>query len=244
MTGQTQRIKSYWTARAHDFAAVRVNELHDAISDRWTEEICARLPGNRPLDILDAGTGTGYFAVLLSRLGHRLTGIDLTPAMLDEADRIAGQAGVSPTFLVMDAQALRFDDAVFDAVVTRNLTWTLPDPEQAYREWFRVLRPGGVLLNFDADYAQNVRNENQKASETNAEGVYGHIGITPALSRENAEITLSMPAAGHRRPEWDAALAKEIGFAACGADLAAGARILRERDLADAPLFLFWAVKG
>ena len=36
--------------------------------------------------------------------------------------------------------------------LVRNLTWTLLRPEVAYAEWYRGLRPGGVLLNFDADY--------------------------------------------------------------------------------------------
>ena len=244
MVEKEERVRRYWTARAHDFGTVRKNELRDEISGRWTAEICARFPGDGPLDILDVGTGTGYFAILLSRLGHRLTGVDLTASMLEEARQAAGAEGVAPVFRLMDAQALDFPDGSFDAVVTRNLTWTLPNPEKAYREWFRVLRPGGVLINFDADYARNVRNGNQKASATTASGVYGHVGVTPELSRENAEITLSMPAADHERPAWDGELAEKTGFAAWEADLTAGARILRERDLSDAPLFLFAAVKG
>ena len=239
----TERVMDYWTVRAHDFAAVRKNELHDAISARWVGEMEKYLPGSSGLDILDVGTGTGYFAILLSRKGHRLTGIDLTPAMIEEAGRLAADSGAAPRLLVMDAQATTFDDGSFDAVITRNLTWTLPDPAKAYREWFRILRPGGVLLNFDADYARNVRNQNQRESYIRNTGVYGHIGITPELSRENAEITLSMPAGSAVRPDWDLRLIREAGFSVCGADPDAGKRILRERDLSDAPLFLIWAQK-
>ena len=236
------RVENYWTARARDFGTVRKNELNDAISGRWLEEFRAELPAG-PLDILDVGTGTGYFAILLSREGHRVTGVDLTPAMIREARETAAQYGVSPVFALMDAQALAFPDGSFDAVVTRNLTWTLPSPETAYAEWFRVLRPGGVLLNFDADYARNVRNRNQKESHTTSSGVYGHVGITPELSRENAEITLSMPAAGHVRPAWDIELLYRAGFALCSADPSAGRRVLRDRDLSDAPLFRITARK-
>ena len=243
MAGISKRVEAYWTKRAHDFNTVRLNELHDEISDRWLDEMTSHFPPGRKLDILDAGTGTGYFAILLSKAGHRVTGVDLTPAMLAEAVRTARSEGVSPVFIRMDAQATDFPDESFDAVVSRNLTWTLPDPEAAYREWRRVLRPGGVLLNFDAAYAENVRNHNQRISRVTEKDVYGHVGVTPALSRENAEITLAVPAGSHARPAWDLELAKAAGFSCAEADESAGKRILREKDLPDAPMFLLRAVK-
>ena len=88
-----------------------------------------------------------------------MTAVDYTPAMLEEAKRNAGAYRDSIHFLQMDAQKLTFADETFDVVISRNLTWTLPDPEKAYKEWFRVLRPGGVLLNFDANYAEHIRSE-------------------------------------------------------------------------------------
>ena len=243
MTEITRRIEHYWTQRAHDFNTVRRNELHDDISRRWLAEMGAYLPRDRALDILDAGTGTGYFAILLSKAGHRVTGVDLTPAMLEEALATARAEGVDVCFAQMDVQALDFPDASFDAVVTRNLTWTLPDPAAAYREWRRVLRPGGVLLSFDANYAENVRNQNQWRSRVTEKGVYGHCGMTPALSEENAEITLTVPASRHARPDWDLELARAAGFAEVHVDASAGARILQEKDLPDAPMFLLSATK-
>ena len=52
----------------------------------------------------------------------------------------------------MDAQNLEFEDDVFDVVISRNLTWNLKDPKRAYEEWCRVLKPGGVMINLDANY--------------------------------------------------------------------------------------------
>ena len=237
------RVKDYWTVRAKDFGTVRKNELKDEISQRWLSEIQSRLPQGGSLRILDVGTGTGYFAILLSGLGHRVTGIDLTPAMLEEAREECTMMGAEAEFLEMDAQRLSFPDNDFDVVLSRNLTWTLPDPEQAYREWFRVLKPGGVLLNFDADYASNVRNQNQKASYIRPDEAYGHCGITRELERENAEITLSMPASRITRPLWDLETLKRIGFSDVNVDAAAGERILGFRDLSDAPMFLLAGTK-
>lgn len=239
----TRRVQDYWTQRTKDFLTVRMNELQSELSSRWLAEMDPYLPRGGALDILDAGTGVGYFAILLAQRGHRVTGIDLTPSMLAEGEAAAAQFGVSVRFLRMDVQKTDFPEGSFDVVVSRNVTWTLPDPEAAYREWRRVLRPGGVLLNFDAGYADNVRNQNQKKSRIGSDGAYGHLGITPALSEENAEITLAMPASRHRRPQWDCKLAEKAGFAEWSFDEEVGKRVLREKDLEDAPLFLFRAVK-
>ncbi len=240
----TKRVENYWTRRADSFSAIRKNELRDPISLRWLEEMHRYLPPGDPLRILDVGTGTGYFAILLAGEGHTLTGVDLTAAMLAEAEETARQLKLTIDFRHMDAQETSFPDGSFDALVTRNLTWTLPDPAKAYLEWHRLLKPGGVLLNFDADYAQNVRDQNQRESHTTRTGVYGHVGVTPALAAENASITLAMPASRHQRPEWDLELLRASGFSDCGADRSVGRRVLGERDLSDAPLFLVWGRKS
>lgn len=235
-------VLDYWTVRAHDFGIVRRNEISDGVSERWGAELDALLP-QRKLRILDVGTGTGYFAVLLGAKGHDVTGIDLTPAMIDEATALSVELGISAHFEVMDAQNLSFPNESFDAVVTRNLTWTLPEPKRAYSEWLRVLKPGGILLNFDANYGDNVRNNEKNGTHLPEGEVYGHCGMTPELEEKNARITLSMPMSQRLRPEWDSELLKTLGCTDCGFDKSIGARILRENDLADAPMFLIWARK-
>src|SRR5690606_36877543 len=57
-------------------------------------------------------------------------------------------------FHLADAEHTRLTDAGFDAIVCRHLVWTLTDPVAAFREWHRLLKPGGVLLFFDGDWAQ------------------------------------------------------------------------------------------
>lgn len=235
-------VLDYWTVRAHDFGIVRRNEIRDGVSERWSTALDALLP-QRKLRILDVGTGTGYFAVLLGAKGHDVTGIDLTPAMIDEATALSAELGILAHFEVMDAQNLSFPNESFDAVVTRNLTWTLPEPKRAYSEWLRVLKPGGILLNFDANYGDNVRNNEKNGTHLPEGEVYGHCGMTPELEEKNARITLSMPMSQRLRPEWDAELLKTLGCSDCGFDKTIGARILRENDLADAPMFLIWARK-
>ena len=238
-----QRVRHYWTLRSHDFGAVRKNELENEMGRRWCRELGSLLPKKENLRILDVGTGTGFFAVLLAQAGHEVEGVDLTPAMLEEARAIAAQRDLDIVFREMDAQALTYAEESFDVVLSRNLTGTLPEPERAYREWFRVLKPGGVLLNFDADYAANVRSHSVQNCKVAPDSPYGHIGMTDALQRENDEITLSMDI-GQLRPAWDMRVLRRIGFSDCRADAAVGQRILRELDLTHAPMFGIWARKA
>lgn len=237
-----QRVKKYWTQRSHDFGTVRKNELENEMGQRWLHEIQRFLPEGRKLDILDVGTGTGFFAVLLAQQGHRVEGIDLTPAMLEEARRLAKQRNLDITFREMDAQNLEYPNDSFDVVISRNLTWTLPDPERAYTEWFRVLKPGGVLLNFDANYASHVRSHSTQNRKVAPDSPYGHIGMTEALQQENDDITLSMDI-GQSRPEWDRQVLTRIGFGGCQTDKHVGQRLLGELDLTTAPMFGIMAQK-
>ena len=236
------RVVRYWTERSHDFGTIRKNELHNDMGRRWLAELEARLPRRTPLNILDVGTGTGFFAILMARLGHRVTGIDLTPAMLEEASAMASGLGLDIAFRQMDAQKLDFPDDTFDVVLSRNLTWTLPEPGKAYAQWHRVLKPGGLLLNFDADYAENVRSESAQNCSVAPDSPYGHVGMTEALVEENNAITLAMDV-GKARPEWDVSVLQKLGFAHCRTDLTVGRRVLGEADLVNAPMFGIYARK-
>lgn len=236
-----QRVKNYWTARSHDFGTVRKNELESDMGKRWLEEIERHLPQGK-LDILDVGTGTGFFAILLARLGHRVTGIDLTPAMIAESRALAGSMDLDIDFRQMNAQELSFEEERFDVVISRNLTWTLPEPQKAYSQWYRVLKKGGVLLNYDADYAENVRSESTQNCSVAPDSPYGHVGMTERLKEENDAITLALDI-GKKRPEWDAQVLRELGVRACSTDLRVGARVLGASDLVNAPMFGIFARK-
>ena len=61
-----KRVQRYWTQRSHDFGTVRRNELEDEMGRKWFQELEKHLPENGKLKVLDVGTGTGFFAVLLA----------------------------------------------------------------------------------------------------------------------------------------------------------------------------------
>ena len=100
-----------------------------------------------------------FFAIALARHNYHVTAVDYTPAMLEKAKENAGVLSGRIAFRQMDAQALSFDDNAFDVIVTRNLTWNLERPDVAYKEWYRVLKKSGVLLNFDAGWYEYLFDE-------------------------------------------------------------------------------------
>ena len=100
-----------------------------------------------------------------------------------------------------------------------------------------------MLLNFDAEYAANVRSHSEQNCKVAPDSPYGHIGMTDALQQENDAITLSMDI-GQLRPAWDLQILRSIGFSDCQTDPTVGRRILGELDLTHAPMFGILAKKS
>ena len=200
-----QRIENYWNERSKKFSEVRKIELSGADFSAWQKIISENLPDKKNLKILDVGTGAGFFAILLSKLGNEVTGIDMSEKMLEEAKKISADFNCSINFLKMDAQILNFPDKTFDVVISRNLTWTLPDAMEAYREWSRVLKIGGKILNFDSDCGKN--NFVKKSDSKDV-----HADISENLIQECNAIKNSLKITTHRRPKFDADFLKSINF--------------------------------
>jgi ubiquinone/menaquinone biosynthesis C-methylase UbiE len=76
----------------------------------------------------------------------QLTGIDLSPAMLEIARRRASEMGIDADLRVGDAQALEFEDSTFDTIVITLALCSIPDERKAVAEAWRVLRPSGRML--------------------------------------------------------------------------------------------------
>jgi ubiquinone/menaquinone biosynthesis C-methylase UbiE len=99
-------------------------------------------------DTLEIGVGTGLNLALYPS-DITLTAIDLTPEMLERTRARATAIGRATTLREADATDLPFPDASFDTVTSTLTLCTIPNPEQAVREAWRVLRPGGELRFFE-----------------------------------------------------------------------------------------------
>lgn len=234
-----ERIVNYWTKRSSGFQEQRRAELHSSMAQRWQKEIEKYLPEGK-LKILDVGCGSGFFTILLAKMGYEVTGIDLTPDMVQCARELAEEEKTECSFQVMDAEKLDFSDESFDVVISRNLTWTLPHAEEAYGEWLRVLKKGGCLLNFDANYGAADARDTSSLPENHA-----HNKLGGDMMAECEEIKRQLPISSRMRPAWDVEILSRLGTEKLSLDMGISPRIYVEKDefYNPDPMFLLEAEK-
>lgn len=241
-------IQAYWGRRAESFSA----DVSMEDSDRWMDVIQKEIPGPQNIRVLDIGTGPGFFAIGLAKRGYNVTAVDLTPEMLAKARENAGPYADSIHFLQMDAQHLDFVDNQFDVITTRNLVWNLEDPGKAYKEWFRVLRPGGVLLNFDANWYRYLFDEETNGEKILTENHLKEEGKTSQFdayeeSDQMEEIARHLKISRLSRPMTDLALLDRAGFSRVTADKNIWEKVWSEQEqdwYRFTPCFMVKAHKG
>lgn len=96
-------------------------------------------------EMLDVATGSGNVAIPAASRGAKVTGLDLTPELLEVARRRAQENGVQVNFIEGDAEALPFADGSFDVVTSCFGVIFAPRHEQAASELVRVARAGGKV---------------------------------------------------------------------------------------------------
>jgi ubiquinone/menaquinone biosynthesis C-methylase UbiE len=129
----------------------RAAPTYDRVGDSYHGYFAERLihltgpPGDA--DLLDIACGRGAVLLAAAERGvGRLTGIDVSPKMIELARSDLGAGGLTDVDLrVMDAEHLDFADASFDVVTAAFVLFFLPDPGQAAAEFHRVLRAGGTV---------------------------------------------------------------------------------------------------
>lgn len=147
-----------WDARAQ--AYTERNDLLLRTSEqqqKWSKLLQALLDHQTEAEVLDVGTGPGFLALQMAKMGYRTSGVDLSTEMLRIAMEKARTMKLRCTFIHADAEALPFAVASFDVVVSRHLLGALSFPERAFTEWKRVLKPGGKVVVMDGD--RMARNE-------------------------------------------------------------------------------------
>lgn len=149
-------IQKRWKASAEGYSeGVRRDLAKNA--EKWRDYINNKVGLKPKMNILDTCCGPGFLSILLSGSGRKVIGADECDEMLEEAEKNAEMFGASVKFKKMDCHKLEFPDEHFDMVISRNSLWTMYNPGEAYREWVRVLKPGGRLVIFESSWCMEYR---------------------------------------------------------------------------------------
>ena len=255
-------LGDYWNGRAQSYSNGVVGELADERKLLWSAALekatrgivlDAAMAGRKPL-ACDLGCGPGFFSILLSELGFSVEAVDASPSMVGHAqDNIAQAVPVGDvTFHVCDLLSLPFPDDTFDLCVSRNVTWLMRDPQGAYAEWLRVLKPGGKLIAYDANWYRYLVDPTVAArraadqSENVLEGWDEEAQATSDEEKRCEELARSLPLTPVLRPAWDLQALEALGVSQCSADEDAWQHVWTENEqlyYGSTPTFMVEAVK-
>ena len=273
------RASGYSEVNQEELAGVQRGNWSAFLQQEIREAFPGRTPGE--IRILDIGAGPGFFSIILAEMGYQVVAADFAERMLEEAYANAkaslpeiaedlwedgeeeewkarkrgylrsASLGGEISFRQENAMSLTFPEGSFDVVLSRNLTWNLPEPETAYRDWLRVLKTDGLLMVFDANwYRYLVDSEKKHAYDKDRERV-AEKGLGDYNIGENfdqmEEIARSMPMTERIRPAWDQDLLRRYGAKDISVAEDIGQRVYSEKEkvnYASTPMFMVKAKKS
>jgi SAM-dependent methyltransferase len=143
-------LRAWWDEDAAAYDASPGHSLSDPVEAAAWRAVLASLLPLAPLRVLDVGAGTGAMSLLAAELGHDVTALDLSGAMLAKAKEKAAGRSLDVTFVV--GQAEEPPPGPFDVVMARHVVWTLPEPADTLAVWRGAVRPGGRLVIFEGSW--------------------------------------------------------------------------------------------
>ncbi|MCJ7840868.1 class I SAM-dependent methyltransferase [Lederbergia sp. NSJ-179] len=213
---QIKRHQSYWDNSTEIYDEIIQEELSGFKKDAWIHILQEHLQNKRPLQILEMGTGPGFFAILLAKMGHEVTALDFSENMIKAAKKNASDNRVFVHFVHTSTESPFSSTDTYDVIISRNVTWTLHFPEKTYTEWYKWLKEEGRLLIFDANWniglANRVHGEIYQSDIERAKKLGFLTYDNQELFDEGDDISKNLPMTFAMRPDWDKAVLSQLGF--------------------------------
>ena len=188
-----------------------------AIGQAWKQLLLKHIPLPAGSRVLDAGCGNGFLSILLAQMGWQVTALDQSRTALEKAKENAKKFGVEDriSFCWSDTVETPLEEASFDAVLSRNASTLFLQPYACYAEWYRLLKKGAWVVNYDANWlsplwddtlARIFMEDEEKLREQVAD-------YTDMYHDRFALLKLSQyPLAYEKRPAWDVDTCTRLGF--------------------------------
>ena len=243
-----ESMARYWSQDAENYGNIIQDELASFRVEAWQKLLREKMPADTHR-VLDLGCGPAFFSIILAKMGLEVTGVDCAEGMLAQARQLIGLTGVSVDLQQMDINHLDFAAGSFDVIVSRNVTWTLSNPWQVYEECKRLLRPGGRLLLFDANWNMPLYDDDMaRRAENRRQECLSQYGDALETADEVTEPLdpLQLPLSGTKRPYWDVELLRSMGFGEVHAEFDLTERLWDEKErllYGETPLFGVFATK-
>lgn len=188
------RLQSFWDLDAEVYDRSPTHAGTDPVeAAAWRAALDRHLPP-APSRILDVGAGTGAISLMLAELGHHVTALDLSPAMLSRLRDKAAHRGLDVE--VIEGPATDPPPGPFDAVVERHVLWTMPDPVAALIAWRGV---ASRLVSYESIHGT------RGMSRTLRHAVAGSLRRISGVPHDHhaeyePDLLASLPLAGRMRP--------------------------------------------
>ena len=156
--GRLAKEQNFWKAAAEGYDEWITNDFQDQYEVNWnilTKYI------DPTLRVLDVGCGLGDLSIRISQQCHEVWGVDVTPEMIQIAEKKVALEPANVNFEQADACDLPFENHCFDTVMSVNALQTMIQPEMALKEMNRVLKPGGELLLITYCYGDSTLSDNE-----------------------------------------------------------------------------------
>ncbi|MBR3182475.1 MAG: class I SAM-dependent methyltransferase [Eggerthellaceae bacterium] len=251
-------MSEYWNEWAQKCSEDVVDALADERHGVWETALARALEGvlveavmfGHTPRIADLGCGPGFFSALLAEMDCEVDAVDISPDMIELAKRNVALAAPDSIvrFHTCSLFSLPFESNTFDACVSRDSVWLMRDPKAAYAEWLRVLRPGGKLIVFDANWHGYLADVLQGAGQLDDMPEVRNLEAQ-ALATEHkhcADIVAALPLTSALRPQWDVDTLAELGVKWVHADVDVWRQLWTRKEqerYASSPLFVIEAVK-
>jgi SAM-dependent methyltransferase len=153
------KVKKTWTLDSDGYDDLIQKQLKNKNDVKhWAAELSNEI-GSGNKRVLDIGCGPGFFSIILSRLGYNVKAIDGSLGMVECAKRNLIADGKKANVFCEDATLLPNDEVnSYDAIISRDVVWTLYNPEKAFKRWKKLLKPGGKIIIYDGNYSREVFN--------------------------------------------------------------------------------------